>query len=93
VEIEVKYEGYIKRQDEQIRLFARSENMLIPSEFDYSQVKSLSKEGKEKLALIKPKSVGHASRITGVTPADLSVLLINLKARDSSRTQGEVNGH
>ena len=80
IEIETKYEGYIRRQDEQIRVFERSEAIQIPSEFDYSDVKSLSKEGKEKLALVKPKSIGQASRISGVTPADLSVLLISLKA-------------
>jgi len=84
IEIEVKYEGYIKRQDDQIRLFERNEAMAIPGEFDFSQVKSLSKEGKEKLNLIRPRSIGHASRITGVTPADLAVLLISLKAYSST---------
>ena len=84
IEIEVKYEGYIKRQDDQIRIFERNESMSIPGEFDFSQVKSLSKEGKEKLDLIRPKSIGHASRITGVTPADLAVLMISLKAHGST---------
>ena len=92
IEIEVKYEGYIKRQDEQIRVFQRNEAMVIPEQFDFSQVKSLSKEGKEKLNLIRPHSIGHASRITGVTPADLSVLLINLKALSSTCNPNSASG-
>ena len=80
IEIETKYEGYIRRQDDQIRSFERSERMEIPVEFDYSKVKSLSKEGREKLDLIRPASIGQASRISGVTPADLSVLFVTLKA-------------
>ncbi len=87
IEIETKYEGYIKRQDEQIRIFERSEAMTIPTDFNYTNVKSLSKEGIEKLNFIKPKSVGQASRISGVTAADLSVLLINLKAFSSTCNQ------
>lgn len=78
VEIEVKYEGYLKRQDEQIRQFQRSENTLIPDDFDFSQLKSLSNEGREKLQLVRPRSIGQASRISGVTPADISVLMISV---------------
>jgi len=84
IEIEVKYEGYIRRQDEQIRIFERSESTIIPENFDFSMVKSLSKEGKEKLDLIKPVSMGQASRISGVTHADLTLLLISLKASSST---------
>jgi tRNA uridine 5-carboxymethylaminomethyl modification enzyme len=87
IEIEAKYEGYINRQDEQIRIFERSEAVLIPHEFDYSCVKSLSKEGKERLNQIRPKSIGQASRLSGVTSADLSVLLISLKALSSTCNQ------
>ncbi len=87
IEIETKYEGYIKRQDEQIRIFERSEAITIPTDFNYTNVKSLSNEGIEKLNFIKPKSVGQASRISGVTAADLSVLLINLKAFSSTCNQ------
>jgi len=87
IEIEAKYEGYISRQDEQIRIFERSEAVLIPHEFDYSRVKSISKEGKERLNQIRPKSIGQASRLSGVTSADLSVLLISLKASSSTCNQ------
>jgi len=78
LEIGVKYEGYLKRQDEQIRLFSKSEAMGIPENFDYHNVKSLSNEGLEKLQRVRPRSVGQAMRISGVTPADVSVLMINL---------------
>jgi tRNA uridine 5-carboxymethylaminomethyl modification enzyme len=78
LEIGVKYEGYLKRQDEQIRLFARNEAMGIPENFDYYAVKSLSNEGRERLQRVRPRSVGQAMRISGVTPADVSVLMINL---------------
>lgn len=84
IEIEVKYEGYIKRQEDQIRIFERSESAAIPHDFDYSRVKSLSKESKEKLNRIKPTSIGQASRISGVTHADLSLLLISLRAFSST---------
>ena len=77
-EIEVKYEGYLKRQDEQIALFRKNESMLIPDGFSYAGVKSLSNEGREKLDRIKPRSIGQAIRISGVTPADVSILMISL---------------
>jgi len=78
LEIVVKYEGYLKRQGEQIRLFSKNEAMGIPDNFDYHKVKSLSNEGREKLHRVRPRSVGQAMRISGVTPADVSVLMINL---------------
>jgi tRNA uridine 5-carboxymethylaminomethyl modification enzyme len=90
VEIETKYEGYIKRQDDQIRIFERSESVRIPADLDYGTVKSLSKEGREKLDRIRPISIGQASRISGVTPADLSVLMIALKAY-STTSNGDVD--
>jgi tRNA uridine 5-carboxymethylaminomethyl modification enzyme len=79
VEIEAKYEGYLKRQEEQIRLFKRAESMSIPEDFDYSTVKALSAEGRQKLSRIKPQSVGQATRISGVTPADVAVLMVYLR--------------
>lgn len=79
VEIEVKYEGYLKRQQEQILQFERSEGVTIPVGFDFSAVKSLSTEGKEKLQRVQPRSIGQASRISGVTPADISVLLVSIR--------------
>jgi tRNA uridine 5-carboxymethylaminomethyl modification enzyme len=84
VEIEVKFEGYLRRQQEQIDAFERNENIAIPDGFDYGVVKSLSAEGKEKLGRVRPRSVGQASRISGVTASDLSVLMISLKRGGST---------
>jgi len=78
VEIEVKYEGYLKRQEEQIRQFQRSESTEIPENFNFGELKSLSNEGREKLQKVRPRSLGQASRISGVTAADISVLMINI---------------
>jgi tRNA uridine 5-carboxymethylaminomethyl modification enzyme len=78
-EIEVKYEGYLKRQREQIELFERGEHISIPDGFNFSRVHSLSNEGKEKLERVRPRSIGQASRISGVTASDISVLLITLR--------------
>ncbi len=77
-EIETKYEGYLKRQEEQVRQFERNEEVAIPHGFDFTGVRSLSNEGREKLQRIKPRSLGQASRISGVTAADLSVLMVVL---------------
>jgi len=79
VEIEVKYEGYIKRQLEQIERFKRLEQVRIPPDFDFQKIVGLSKEVMEKLIKIRPLSIGQASRISGVTPAAISILMINLK--------------
>ena len=78
-EIQVKYEGYIKRQLEQIERFKRLEEVNFPEGFDFSSVIGLSTEVMEKLEKIKPYSLGQASRISGVTPAAISILLVNLK--------------
>lgn len=79
VEIEMKYEGYIHRQTEQIAQFERYESQRIPPDFDFSKVKALSAEGREKLTRVRPVSIGQASRISGVTPSDVSVLMVYLK--------------
>lgn len=79
VEIQVKYDGYIKRQMEQIERFKRLEDVNFPKDFDFSSVIGLSTEVLEKLTKIKPYSLGQASRISGVTPAAISILMINLK--------------
>jgi len=79
VEIDIKYEGYIKRQNEQINRLAKFEEHLIPEHFDYTKIPSLSAEGKEKLQRIRPRSIGQAARIAGVTNADISVLSIFLR--------------
>ena len=78
VEIELKYDGYISRQTAEIEKFEKTESNAIPLEFDYTKVKSLSAEGREKLSKIKPQTLGQASRISGVTPADVSVLMVYL---------------
>ena len=79
VEIELKYEGYLKRQQETIKWLERYEDKEIPLSLNYSNLKSLSTEAKERLNKIKPRSIGQASRISGVTPSDISVLLVYLK--------------
>jgi tRNA uridine 5-carboxymethylaminomethyl modification enzyme len=78
VETEVKYEGYLRRQDEQIRQFQKSESMRIPEGMDYQALRSISNEAREKLSRVRPASIGQAMRISGVTPADVSVLMIAL---------------
>ena len=79
VEIEVKYKGYIKLQQAQVEKFKKLEAKLLPQDIDYSTIKGLRLEARQKLNKIKPNSVGQASRISGVSPADISVLLIYLE--------------
>lgn len=79
VEIEVKYKGYIKLQQVQVEKFKKLEAKLLPQVIDYSTIKGLRLEARQKLNKIKPNSVGQASRISGVSPADISVLLIYLE--------------
>ncbi len=83
IEIDMKYEGYIHRQNEQINRFAKFEEHLIPEHFDYTKISSLSMEGKEKLHRVRPRSIGQASRISGVTNSDVSVLSIFIKQMES----------
>ena len=78
VNIELKYEGYIKRQLRQVEQYKKLENKKIPEDIDYDDVYSLRKEAVQKLKELRPASVGQASRISGVSPADISVLLIYL---------------
>jgi tRNA uridine 5-carboxymethylaminomethyl modification enzyme len=79
IEIEIKYDGYIQRQQELISKMDKLEDVLIPLNFNFSNIKSISAEGREKLSKVKPRSIGQASRISGVTPSDISVLLVYLK--------------
>ena len=76
VEIQIKYEGYIDRQTTQIQQFKKMEHFRIPDDFDYATVHNLKTEACEQLAKIRPISVGHASRIPGVSPADISILMV-----------------
>jgi tRNA uridine 5-carboxymethylaminomethyl modification enzyme len=80
VEIEIKYEGYIKRQAQEIEKFKNLENAKIPENFDFFEVHGLSNELKEKLSRVRPRSLGQASRLDGMTPAALSVLMVALRA-------------
>lgn len=79
ININIKYEGYIRRQKQQVAQFKKLENKKLNVDFDYSVVKSLRKEAVQKLNLYKPMSIGQASRISGVSPADISVLLVYLE--------------
>ena len=79
VNINLKYEGYIKRQRQQVAQFKKLEEKRLDSSFDYAKVSGLRKEAVQKLNLYKPISIGQASRISGVSPADISVLLVYLK--------------
>ena len=77
VNIEIKYEGYIKRQYQQVEQYKKLEGKRLPEDFDYSQVKSLRREAVQKLNKVQPATIGQASRISGVSPADISVLLVH----------------
>lgn len=77
-EINIKYKGYIEKEKENVAKLQRLENIKIPTDFDFSRVSSLSSEAKQKLNKIKPKTIAQASRISGVSPADINVLLIFL---------------
>ena len=79
VNINIKYDGYIRRQMRQVEQFKKLENKKIPDNIDYNEIKSLRIEAKQKLSQIRPASIGQASRISGVSPADVSVLLVYLK--------------
>ena len=79
VEIQIKYEGYIKMQEAQVEKFKKLESKLLPESIDYEELKGISLEGRQKLNKFKPRSIGQASRISGVSPADISVLLVYLQ--------------
>lgn len=94
VNINIKYEGYIKRQMQQVAQFKKLENRKIPEYFDYSEVNSLRREAVQKLNQLKPVSIGQASRISGVSPADISVLLIYLEQlRHGNHGHNENHGY
>lgn len=82
VEIELKYEGYIERQSRQVEQYKKMEKKLLPVDIDYDEVPSLRIEARQKLKEFRPVSVGQASRISGVSPADISVLLVYLEQRN-----------
>ena len=85
VEIEIKYEGYIERQKRQVEQYKKMEKHKIPNWMDYDEVPSLRLEARQKLKAFRPVSVGQASRISGVSPADISVLLVYLEHESHMR--------
>ena len=85
VEIKAKYAGYIDRQQDEIARLRASENTQLPDDLDYARISGLSKEIQHKLGQTRPQTLGQASRIPGVTPAAISLLLIHLKKRGAGR--------
>ena len=85
VEIQIKYEGYIKLQEAQVEKFKKLEAKLLDENLDYEKIKGISLEGRQKLNKFKPHSIGQASRISGVSPADISVLLVYLQQKNKSK--------
>jgi tRNA uridine 5-carboxymethylaminomethyl modification enzyme len=79
IEIEIKYKGYIDRQDEQIGHFVKNEEIRIPKDFKYEKIRSLSTEAREKLIKIRPNSIGQAMRISGVRPSDISAVMVYMR--------------
>ncbi len=79
IDIDLKYEGYFQRQEEEVRKFEAYEEMRIPGGFNFAALKSVSSEGREKMNKVRPASIGQASRISGVTAADISVLMVHLR--------------
>ncbi|HHT51177.1 MAG TPA: tRNA uridine-5-carboxymethylaminomethyl(34) synthesis enzyme MnmG [Eubacteriaceae bacterium] len=92
VAIQIKYEGYINRQLRQVEQFKKLENKLIPEGIDYEDIKGIRIEAKQKLQKIRPLSLGQASRISGVSPADISVLMIYMEQLKRQKTEVETNG-
>jgi tRNA uridine 5-carboxymethylaminomethyl modification enzyme len=87
LDIEIKYEGYIKKQKEHVERFLKLEGKKIPADLDYAGVHGLSSEGRQKLSSRRPETIGQAGRIGGVSPADLAVLLIHLEQRKSRKLE------
>ena len=79
VEISIKYAGYVERQEFEVEKFKTLEDKIIPDAFDFSTVPSLRLEARQKLCKIRPGTIGQAARISGVSPADISILMVHLK--------------
>ena len=79
VEINIKYEGYIKKVQREIDKMLKNETKLIPNDIDYDKITNIASEARQKLKQVRPISIGQASRISGVNPADISILLVYLK--------------
>ena len=85
VDISITYEGYVKKQLEQVEKVRKLEEKLLPEDWDYMEIKGISLEAQQKLSKIRPRSIGQASRISGVSPADVSVLLVQLEQYNRSK--------
>ena len=88
VEIQIKYAGYIERQRRDIERHRRHEELMLPTDFDYAEVHGLSREVREKLSRCRPRTLGQAGRLPGLTPAAISLLLVHLKRRHAHRSSG-----
>ena len=77
--IQLKYEGYLKKEESAVNEQKRLENKIIPKDFDYESIKALRIEARQKLSEIRPLNLGQASRISGVSPADIAVLIVAMK--------------
>jgi len=88
VEIAAKYQGYIDRQQEEIERQRGSENLALPDDLDYADVHGLSIEARQKLQAQRPQTLGQASRISGITPASISLLLVYLKRKSRGASTG-----
>lgn len=85
VEAEIKYAAYIEKEKRLVEQMRELEEKVLPSQLDYGQIKALSREAQEKLALIRPRTLGQAGRIPGVSPADVAVLMVYLRGGGRSR--------
>ncbi|MCY4419798.1 MAG: FAD-dependent oxidoreductase, partial [Gammaproteobacteria bacterium] len=82
IEIQARYAGYIERQNDQARQLSRQEHVALPEELEYAAISGLSNEARQKLSELRPRTLGQAARIPGITPSSLSLLLVHLKARE-----------
>ena len=89
VQIQIKYAGYLARQERQVAEFQRAESRALPADLDYAAIGGLRLEARQKLAAIRPLNLGQASRISGVSPADVAVLMIYLEQREAGRPKEE----
>ena len=90
-DIEIAYEGYIKRHQQQISRLKDSEDKQIPNAFDFGQVASISKESREVLTKVRPRTLGQASRLPGVTPSDAAILMNAIRRHSTFHVEQEVN--
>jgi tRNA uridine 5-carboxymethylaminomethyl modification enzyme len=86
LEVQARYEGYIERQQREIEKHAKQESLILPEDIDYAGVTGLSTEARQRLAVARPVTLGQASRLEGVTPSTVSLLLIHIRKRYLQRT-------